>query len=686
VIVKKLGTSGLSPYQFGFESCATECVQMLVQQKMGFLREQADRVVFDTDDADRVLEDHEARTLFSWDFSMAFQCVDRSKLEALLHNVEPGLVRLFRYFYGRDTPLYLRVIDGVVRFVSSDGVQQGAGLSGWFFSIALTSMINKLHAHPFVAFVAGYFDDGYGGIRKDAPADALQIVLALVKEEAFAIGLMMNDGKTRVAERKALLDGTYVGAKGEKVFNVLGAPLGQKQHVREWIQNKGKVLSEQVNMYSKLSKQAQLMLLRKCAHAKLRHIIRSADTRENGDVLTEIDDTIANTVGRLGAHTHKLTPAERDRIKLPISHGGLGLTSLTETAEPARAAAIVQAAATLNDRGDLHLDVPATAITVVKESMPTLTDAQIKDPTADLARKLQRKLTTMVHNRVVGRLYNGGQNSTGHVASLNAGQRARMAATVNTWVDAPCGSLRDVEIAHGISMAAGCEVVSRRDGSNSGACRDPKQCNGAADCDAFTHLYHCKQRAHLMTHLHTHTNHALKTAATACLFVARVEPTLTRAANAPANQGACRADLELTDSTPNPILVDVSGVSVPKLGCTCLNLTASLQGIADCRENCIMPGLLKRDAEKDFKYTVKFKLEKDIKVVPFVYSPLGVLAPRAYSLMRTMAEHRMKARCERKSLALMVVTATVAAALLRQHARNMSDTHGSIEQMWAPLE
>ena len=260
---------------------------------------------------------------------------------ALEKNTKEDSELTLRYFNKYVTPtLSIKTRDGQT-FQSEEGVPQGDPLSPLLFALGLQGTLNKINhwlqqSQPDNCKLFAYLDDV---IIIGAP-DLAFSTYNKFKETAVDIGLIVNPDKTQVLNNSTNQTVPYLCDEHglpspSAAIKLLGTYIGEQQQVTEALKH-----ALQTNIYARLqqlpNKQIAMLLLRHTINQQNAHIARVALPSTSASTLKLHDDMVVEVLTSiLGLQQDSLQKNTITEIRLPLSMGGLGLTSLHDTSQHA---------------------------------------------------------------------------------------------------------------------------------------------------------------------------------------------------------------------------------------------------------------------------------------------------------------------------------------------------------------
>ena len=346
----------LLPFQLGVGSAGgVEPIIQYMQQQMNQANNNPDQ----------------QRYFYSLDFSNAFNNVSRTSIAEGVSAHARHLFSLTEWAYGTPTPLVCRKGASYITISSSQGVRQGDPLGPLLFSLAIRPRLEQLK----LAFsqpqdsVISYLDDV---VISTADVECTHRILQLFPGSD---GLIVNQGKSKCIDVHSI-------NRCRSGVPVLGSILGNRTARSRFLKDKIEPIICQLRRLAQLPSQIGLLLLRKCIHPQVMHLLRSMDMEDLISDLEVLDESIYGYVDYLRGIREPAT--SRDPIinriyTLPLSRGGFGLLNYVELRPHARAAALEQATVFLHYRDILPLIEDPPAPTSQKSRFHLALDAVTAD-------------------------------------------------------------------------------------------------------------------------------------------------------------------------------------------------------------------------------------------------------------------------------------------------------------------
>lgn len=266
----------------------------------------------------------EYRYVTSLDFKNAFNTLHRKMIVDGLRKHAPGLYRCAKWAYNDRTPL---IVPGAPFLLySSEGVRQGDPFGPFLFSVAYRPILEALHAHLGDDFIiVAYLDDTYVLSRFSDPLDRIS---EFFSRPESSLQLNLSKCKTLGMED--------IRANG---MEILGTCVGPESARRVFLTKKVDAQIAKLEHLSRLDKsQSSFLIFRTCFQQDLRHLQRSLDTSDLGDIWDRLDSAYTSIITDMRSSTGS-GPADAELISLPAKMGGMGILSHRECSVHARAAA-----------------------------------------------------------------------------------------------------------------------------------------------------------------------------------------------------------------------------------------------------------------------------------------------------------------------------------------------------------
>ena len=278
------------------------------------------------------------------DICNAFNETRRGHIHKAACELAPGVVRLFRTFYGQSALL----VDKQGRRIgmSETGTRQGCPLSQLFFCVGFQPTLTKLDR------VAKEIAESSGSkypVEVVAIADDVTILGGekIMNELSVRCGEILegtgnriNTGKSsilvRPGRREKVMnrESQSNGRPEEPAFKVieegvkvLGCPVGPPLYRQQQIVKFAKAAVSGLPALTRVNKQTQLALLKFCYNTKLDYLSRMSDPRDNQAGFELFDNAITAALGNMAGESnpHTIFGLLRD---LKTSEGGLGIPRL----------------------------------------------------------------------------------------------------------------------------------------------------------------------------------------------------------------------------------------------------------------------------------------------------------------------------------------------------------------------
>ena len=353
-----INTETLLPFQLGVGSPGG------VEPVINYLQQEITQALGNPD---------QPRYFYSLDIANAFNNVSRTAIAEGVSAHARHLFHLTEWAYGTPTPLVCRKGNSYLAIPSSQGVRQGDPLGPLLFSLAIRprlEQLKQLFSDPRDTIIS-YLDDI--NITTGSP-DCVPQILELFPGSD---GLIINPSKSKCIDVHSI-NTCMTG------FSVLGSILGKRTARSRFLVAKTQPVIYQLHRLAQLPSQVGLLLLRKCIHPQLMHLLRSMDMEDLHSDLEVLDDYIYGYVEHLRGIREAGTNRVRDPIinriyTLPLSRGGFGLLNYTELRPHARAAALEEATSFLHYRDIRPLQEDPLAPTSQKSRFYAALDAATAD-------------------------------------------------------------------------------------------------------------------------------------------------------------------------------------------------------------------------------------------------------------------------------------------------------------------
>lgn len=298
--------------------------------------------------------------LTTLDMSNAFNTVSRAVIAETIHQTDVESYNAVRTLLGQPSEVVFATQGGAVESVRiHTGVRQGSVLSPLLFSVGLKARVEALSewlkrgpgGQPRDAQAMFYLDDGIVLSRGAILPDLLEAWDTLCPERDD--GMRLNASKCRSRTLDEVMQEGVV---------LLGAPVGgvdfRRQHMEQAVDElAGTYASMLAGEEGVLSKQSALLIVRMAISRRLHHLMRTMDPTGVEDLYQRADRTTWDVIRGLRARRFASTEAERSRedriFALPLSQGGLGLTSMHTVHEGARTASVTAALGAITKRFNL---------------------------------------------------------------------------------------------------------------------------------------------------------------------------------------------------------------------------------------------------------------------------------------------------------------------------------------------
>ncbi|KAL5627413.1 hypothetical protein BROUX41_003566 [Berkeleyomyces rouxiae] len=259
----------------------------------------------------------------SLDFKNAFNSVSRLAVAQATERHCPNMFRAARWAYNEPAAL---ILGDKTALISSEGVRQGDPLGPYLFSLAISDTVDSIraalvrnHRSGPPPLVIAYLDDIYVFSNN---ADAIAVVQDTL--DAAGSPIELNPGKCLT---RSVAD---IQASG---FSCLGSLVGPIAARRQFLWEKVCEVGKVLDLLTKQSRQAALLLLRGSTAHRIRHLLRTLDPNGVTPTFGLADSAILDFLRYLRSDSTRLSTDELIK-ELPISLGGLGLPSMEKLARP----------------------------------------------------------------------------------------------------------------------------------------------------------------------------------------------------------------------------------------------------------------------------------------------------------------------------------------------------------------
>ena len=284
-----------------------------------------------------LIENNPQHFLLKLDIRNAFNTTSRQQLQQLMQDedMDPRVRLYFNKVYCRTNRIATR---GNVSTTATTGIMQGCPLSPVLFCLAIAPALKKTQeAYPLLNIFA-YLDD----VKILGPAEDVLGAMKVFDNEIKKLNLHLNVQKSLFYshegiqhDRDVLLNAGLIEC--EESIDILGTPIGQQHQVNDkCIQLANKASEDIYKIIDTLDHhQSSLLLIRHCILPRLNHLARSVPPTHFKSAALEFDKAIRKGLTKIcnldGVTDKPPNPFTSAMRHLPLSKGGLGLTSLSDS-------------------------------------------------------------------------------------------------------------------------------------------------------------------------------------------------------------------------------------------------------------------------------------------------------------------------------------------------------------------
>ena len=266
------------------------------------------------------------RAVVSLDIRNAFNTLDRKTIADAISKYNPRIFRAAKWAYGAATPLIVQSNGKQVILQSSQGVRQGCPLGPYLFSLGFRERLAALTeaSGDHLDLALAYLDDVTLLSKQVGLLDKVVESWSNGPADGLELNLQKSTEKTAAS----------INATG---LETLGTCIGPASARRTFLQDKVDSLVARIKCLETLPHQHALLLLRQCIAQELRHLLRSMDGTDLGDIWNDLDLDLQKHLAKI---RNAEVPGPNDDLlfTLPTDMGGLGVLSHSATMEHARAA------------------------------------------------------------------------------------------------------------------------------------------------------------------------------------------------------------------------------------------------------------------------------------------------------------------------------------------------------------
>jgi hypothetical protein len=253
------------------------------------------------------------------DFSNAFNALRRDVILETVAQDFPSAYPFILACYGQGSHLFF----GDDTLTSAEGVQQGDPLGPFLFSLATLPILAGVRTQLKFAFL----DD----LTVGGEIHSLVGVVEYIRQEAAAVGLVMNDSKSEViCAAPASIPPELAGFKRVSPEDavLLGVPLSDESALTHALGKRIEWLKEMSSRLPSLHSQDALLILRHSfSSPSIQHVLRGIFSGDHR-LLPEFDTVLRTSLTQI-LNTH-LDDESWQQVTLPVNSGGLGIRSAVD--------------------------------------------------------------------------------------------------------------------------------------------------------------------------------------------------------------------------------------------------------------------------------------------------------------------------------------------------------------------
>jgi ubiquitin carboxyl-terminal hydrolase 44/49 len=267
------------------------------------------------------------------DFKNAFNMIDRS---AFLMEVKEHIPELYAWIvFSYQAPALL--LFGTVALESQTGVQQGDPLGPLHFAQVMHKIVRQIAVQvPGLLINLWYLDDG---TLIGTFADVLA-AFNIIERMGPSMGAHLQHTKSELwwPSRGSNIDCFPPGVVrvNNAGVELLGSPIGTAASMTDYVMRKLKKLDVIDEMVCKMDDaQIELAINRSClGSGKLTHMLRTCPPEMIAPAIASFDLRLRNILTHI-VRTPFITDNQWKHANLPVRSGGLGITSVSDIADPA---------------------------------------------------------------------------------------------------------------------------------------------------------------------------------------------------------------------------------------------------------------------------------------------------------------------------------------------------------------